>query len=131
MMPVKTFPQVFSAACERAPMPDPSPAPLPEHALLLGADDDVAVALRDLPPGLLLRHDDRTLTVTAAVPQGHKIAVRGLPPGTQVHKYGQTIGRTTREVHPGDHVHTHNLAMDAVDHAYEFGTARVSIAQIG
>lgn len=104
------------------------PDPLTDHVLLLGADDDVAVALRDLPPGLALRHGALTLTVTAAVPQGHKIAVRPLAPGARVRKYGQTIGRTTREVRPGDHVHTHNLAMDSVDHAYEFGTARVTIA---
>jgi altronate hydrolase len=109
-------------------MPDQLlPDPLSEHALVLGADDDVAVALRDLAPGLALLHGDLTLTVSAPVPQGHKVAVRGLAPGSRVHKYGQTIGRTTREVRPGDHVHTHNLAMDSVDHAYEFGTARVTI----
>jgi altronate hydrolase len=108
-------------------MADPEPAPLTEHALLLGPDDDVAVALRDLPPGLALRHGDRLLTVAAEVPQGHKVALRELAPGTRVHKYGQTIGRTTGEVRPGDHVHAHNLAMDTVDHTYEFGTARVAI----
>jgi altronate hydrolase len=109
--------------------PDPTgAAALTEHALLLGADDDVAVALRDLAPGLTLRHGELLLTVAAPVPQGHKVALRELPSGAQVHKYGQTIGRTTAPVHPGDHVHTHNLAMDTVDHAYEFGTARVAIA---
>ncbi|GAA3351398.1 altronate dehydratase family protein [Amorphoplanes nipponensis] len=112
-------------------MADRDPAPLTDHALLLAPGDDVAVALRELAPGLELRHGDDRLTVTATVPQGHKVALRGLPPGARVLKYGQTIGRTTTAVRPGDHVHTHNLAMESVDHAYEFGTARVRIAPAG
>ena len=100
-------------------------SPLAEHALLLHPDDDVAVALRDLPPGLTLTHGELSIPVTAAIPQGHKISVRTKPTGSAVRKYGQTIGRTTVPVNPGDHVHTHNLAMDAVRQTYEFGTERI------
>ncbi|MBG0564478.1 UxaA family hydrolase [Actinoplanes aureus] len=102
-------------------------APLAEHALLLSPDDDVAVALRDLPPGLRLRHGTVSMTVTAAIPQGHKLAVRALPAGSAVHKYGQVIGLTSSDVRPGDHVHGHNLAMGTVEQTYEFGTARVQL----
>ena len=49
-------------------------APLDAYALLLGAEDDVAVTLRDLPPGLALRHGDLLLTVAAPVPQGRMVA---------------------------------------------------------
>ncbi|MEU4693988.1 altronate dehydratase family protein [Actinoplanes sp. NPDC023714] len=100
-------------------------SPLAEHALLLHPDDDVAVALRDLPPGLTLTHGALSVPVTAAIPQGHKISVRAKSPGSAIRKYGQTIGRATVPVNPGDHVHTHNLAMDAVRQTYEFGTERI------
>ncbi|GAA0464618.1 D-galactarate dehydratase [Paractinoplanes deccanensis] len=68
-----------------------------------------------------------TLRATAEVPQGHKVAVRDIGAGAEVRKYGQVIGRATRAIRPDEHVHTHNLAYEAVEHAYEFGTARVSI----
>ncbi|WP_433824746.1 UxaA family hydrolase [Actinoplanes sp. CA-015351] len=102
-------------------------APLADHALLLHPDDHVAVALRDLPPGLKLTHGTLTVDVTAAIPQGHKLCVRDMPADTPVHKYGQTIGRTTTAVRAGEHVHSHNLAMDTVRPAYEFGTGRVTV----
>ncbi|GIF11661.1 UxaA family hydrolase [Actinoplanes teichomyceticus] len=103
-------------------------AELTDHALLLSPGDDVAVATRDLAPGLALRHGDTLLTIATEVPRSHKFAVRELPAGARVHKYGQSIGRTTADVRPGEHVHAHNLGMDDVQHRYEFGTARVPIA---
>lgn len=75
--------------------------------LLLHDGDDVAVALRDLP----------------GVPRGHKVAVRDLPAGVPVHKYGQVIGVTTAPIAKGEHVHTHNLGMGEQTREYEFGTA--------
>lgn len=98
-------------------------------ALLLRETDDVAVATRELAGGDTLRHDGRELTVHTTVPRGHKIALRDLPAGTPVHKYGQVIGSTTTGVRAGDHVHAHNLGMTAVDHEYEFGTALTTIAE--
>ncbi|WP_182112204.1 MULTISPECIES: UxaA family hydrolase [unclassified Actinotalea] len=101
-------------------------APLAEATLLLRPDDDVAVATRDLQSGTVLRCPDGTaLEVTQSVPRGHKLAVRPVATGDAVHKYGQSIGRARVDIAPGDHVHTHNLAMADVDQDYEFGTARV------
>ncbi|HWS38655.1 MAG TPA: altronate dehydratase family protein, partial [Actinoplanes sp.] len=97
-------------------------------ALLLRENDDVAVATRELAAGDVLRHDGRELTVHTTVPRSHKIALRDLPEGTPVHKYGQVIGSTTTGVRAGDHVHAHNLGMAAVDHEYEFGTGVQDIA---
>ena len=93
-------------------------------ALLLGPDDDVAVATMDLPEGMLVDTAAGTV-VSAGVPRGHKIAVRPVAAGAAVRKYGQSIGRATVDIAPGGHVHTHNLTMDAADRAYEFGTERV------
>jgi altronate hydrolase len=79
--------------------------------LLLHADDDVAVAVRDLVPGDTVAADGRTVPVRATVPAGHKVAVRDLPAGSIVHKYGQVIGAATVPIGAGDHVHVHNLGM--------------------
>ena len=59
---------------------------------------------------------------TSLVPRGHKVATQRVRVGEPVRKYGQIIGYASDEIAPGDHVHTHNLAFRATDHAYEFGT---------
>ena len=103
--------------------------PLTDVALLLRPDDDVAVVTRDVPAGTVLEHAGGELVVGRAVPRGHKVAVRPLASGDAVHKYGQVIGRATAPIAPGDHVHVHNLGMDAhTGVAYEFGTACVAPA---
>ena len=96
---------------------------LADCVLVLRPDDDVGVATRDLQSGTELD----TLVVTQSVPRGHKLAVRAVAAGSPVHKYGQSIGRATRDIAVGDHVHSHNLGMDDDERAYEFGTARVAL----
>lgn len=81
------------------------------YALLLLDDaDDVAVAVRDLPPGPQRVSDGRVLTLREPVALGHKAAVRPLPAGAAVLRARMSIGATTRDVAAGEHVHTHNLA---------------------
>lgn len=43
------------------------------------------------------------------IPAGHKFALVPLTKGDVVIKYGEIIGRATRDIQPGDWVHTHNL----------------------
>src|SRR3989304_7146997 len=73
------------------------------------SDDDTALALRDLPAGQTVVVDGRSITLRQPVPCGHKIALRPIARGAQVRKYGQPIGRSTADIAPGEHVHTHNL----------------------
>ena len=74
--------------------------------LLLHPDDDVAVAVHELP----------------GVPRGHKVAVRDIAAGAPVRKYGQVIGVAHVPIATGEHVHTHNLGMSELTRQYEFGT---------
>lgn len=77
-------------------------------ALQIHPADTVAVALRPLAAG----DSADGVRVTAAIPQGHKLALVDLPAGAVVTKYGQPIGRTSAPVAAGDHVHSHNLVTD-------------------
>ncbi|MDY6945867.1 MAG: altronate dehydratase family protein [Pseudomonadota bacterium] len=71
--------------------------------------DDVAVALRDLLAHESIAVGDRTVVTTAAIPRGHKVAIRAVPAGRAVRKYGWPIGRATADIAIGAHVHSHNL----------------------
>jgi altronate hydrolase len=74
-------------------------------AIRLAEADDVAVALTDLSAGMRVEG----VTVTSDVPAGHKLAVRAIAAGEAVRKYGYPIGVASQPIHPGEHVHTHNL----------------------
>ncbi|HEX2556095.1 MAG TPA: UxaA family hydrolase [Microvirga sp.] len=87
--------------------------PTSADALVLHADDDVAVLLRPVAAGEAVvasgAAGPATLRIAASLPLGHKIALRPLAAGSTVRKYGEAIGRLTADVAPGEHVHVHNL----------------------
>ncbi len=43
------------------------------------------------------------------VPYGHKLALQDIAAGERILKYGQVIGRATRAIAAGEHVHVHNV----------------------
>lgn len=100
---------------------------LERSTLRLAVSDEVVVAIRDLPAGTRLTSADGDVVVRADVPRGHKLAVRDVPAGGQVHKYGQSIGRATVAVAAGDHVHVHNLGMDAGAAEHELATVHTEL----
>src|SRR5690349_11294137 len=84
----------------------------------LNRADNVVVARVDLLPGT--RIEDEVLATTAHVPPGHKVATEPVRKGEPVRKYGQIIGFATADIVPGEHVHTHNLAMGDFARDYAF-----------
>ena len=58
----------------------------------------------------------------AQVPAGHKIAARRIAAGEQVKKYDTVIGVATRDLEPGDYVHSHNLQLVDYYRDPAFGT---------
>lgn len=78
--------------------------------------DDVLVALRDVQAGETVRSPTDVLTARTPVPRGHKLAAASISAGAAVHKYGWPIGRATRDIEPGEHVHTHNLTTALTAH---------------
>jgi altronate hydrolase len=84
---------------------------------LVDPADDVAVALRDLTPGDIAGG----VIVRETVPRGHKLAIRPVPSGHSVRKYGWPIGVARQDIAPGDHVHSHNLVTAlSGEHSYSF-----------
>ncbi len=64
-----------------------------------------------------------TLTGEGEIPAGHKIALRDIPKGEYVVKYGEIIGRAKVDIKAGEWVHTHNVAShlnEDVEYSYNF-----------
>jgi altronate hydrolase len=92
--------------------------------------DNVLVALRDLEPGEALQAPNQELVAKSMVPRGHKLAASAIGAGAEVRKYGWPIGRATREIAPGEHVHTHNLATALTAHEdYTYTPAAAAAAE--
>ncbi len=43
------------------------------------------------------------------IPYGHKIALCDIAVGSDIIKYGESLGMATKAIRPGEHVHVHNL----------------------
>jgi altronate hydrolase len=83
---------------------------IPPALIVLHASDNVAVARVALAEGATVaRPDGQVLPVRAAIPAGHKIALRPIACGEVVLKYGQRIGVARVPIEPGEHVHVHNV----------------------
>ena len=80
--------------------------------ILLNPADQVVVALRDLHRGISVIVSGSNVILVEDIEFGHKIAIRPILAGEHVLKYGLPIGSATRDILPGEHVHTHNLQSD-------------------
>ena len=83
------------------------------RALRLHEKDNVATALADLTPGedVTVEGTNTPFQIKAReqIPFGHKIALTLISPRVTIRKYGENIGKATRRILPGAHVHVHNL----------------------
>jgi altronate hydrolase len=87
-------------------------------AIRLSPADNVVVARADLLPNTTLAQEH--VTCRTHVPAGHKLAVAHIAKGEPARKYNQIIGFATADIAPGEHVHTHNLAMGDFARDYAF-----------
>lgn len=92
-------------------------------AVFLHPDDNICVATRNLEAGEEISAGPYDVRLAEPVRLGHKIALKPIPAGQRVLKYGQTIGFTTRPIEPGQWVHTHNLAAGQFDRDYQYAAA--------
>jgi len=89
----------------------------------LHPSDNVGLATTNLTSGESITCNNQQVQVRQAVPMGHKVALRAIPTGQPVIKYGQTIGFATRDIQPGDWVHVDNVSAEMFAREYEFSTA--------
>ncbi|MGN6489556.1 MAG: UxaA family hydrolase [Devosia sp.] len=86
------------------------------RTLLLNPQDNVAVALGNLDVGVETAEGVRT---TKRVPKGHKFAVKAIPAGVAIVKFGQIIGRAKVDIPAGEWVHEHNAGIGEDHGAFE------------
>ena len=83
----------------------------------------MAVALAPIAAGETVSFGPgKIVTAREMARQGHKIALRPIPAGTDVIKYGCSIGGATADIEAGQWVHTHNMKSNLTEHveyAYE------------
>ncbi len=80
------------------------------NILVIHPRDNVAVALRTLAPGeQATAKGQEGFPAREEIPASHKIALRDIPAGEEIIKYGETVAVSTRAIKRGEWVHTHNL----------------------
>lgn len=88
-------------------------APITDPRLLLLSPGDSVFVLRDqISAGERVMVEGQAVTFAQPLGLGHKIARVSVGAGDPVVKYGAPIGRASRAISPGDHVHLHNLISD-------------------
>lgn len=94
--------------------------------LRIHENDNVAVAIQTIAPGQTIvvpdANGDITVIATEEIPAGHKIALRDMPEGESVIKYGYRIGFTKEPVAQGAWIHTQNLRTglgELLEYSYE------------
>ena len=87
-----------------------------KRILKINPADNVAVALADgVAAGEVWSENGETVTLAADIMRGHKFALRDIPKGEKVIKYGYPIGVAREDIHAGEWVHSHNLATGLSD----------------
>ena len=84
-----------------------------KRALIMHPEDNVATAVEEIRAGedVAVPVAGTALTLQAAepIPFGFKIALRDIPRGETIRKYGETIGKASAPIAKGTLVHVHNL----------------------
>lgn len=84
-----------------------------KRALIMHPSDNVATAVDEIRAGdevaVPLGRERLSIRAIEAIPFGFKIALRDIPTGEIIRKYGETIGTAGTSIATGALVHIHNL----------------------
>ena len=81
-----------------------------KEVFIIDPKDNVATLVSENgKKGKSIQAGNNTVTLLDDLPFAHKFAIKPIPKGTQVLKYGYSIGTATRDIAVGEHVHVHNL----------------------
>ncbi|WP_392566598.1 altronate dehydratase family protein [Utexia brackfieldae] len=87
-----------------------------KNFIQINPNDNVLIALEPLMIGDKLTLNGETLIMRDEIPAGHKVAIRPIPVGQDIIKYGFPIGHTAQMIEAGAHVHTHNVKTNLNQH---------------
>ena len=76
------------------------------NIIRLNNKDNVGIAPMSIPKDTKI---NATLITKDIIPYGHKISLKKIIKNDFVYRYGQIIGVATKNIEPGEHVHSHNL----------------------
>lgn len=79
------------------------------RVLKLHRDDNVLVALQDLPQGENVELTGQPIALRSNVPAKHKFAIHDLAPGAAVIMYGVVVGRATKPIAAGEIISAANI----------------------
>jgi len=81
--------------------------------MVLHEKDNTVTALKDLKKGEKAFFEAKAgreqFFLKQEISYAHKFARSFIPKGSDVIKYGEIIGIATADIHPGEHVHVHNV----------------------
>ncbi len=78
--------------------------------LKINPKDNVCTALEKMSAGHKDILDGEEIVILTDIPYGHKVAICDLKKDDLVYKYGEVIGKATKDIKRGEHVHSHNMA---------------------
>ena len=94
-----------------------------QNFIKINENDNVIVALNTIPEGTeIALEGGLCITSNMEIPAGHKMAIANIEEGSEVIKYGYSIGFTKESVKAGDWIHVHNLKTglgDLLEYTYE------------
>lgn len=93
---------------------------MPGQILRIHPEDNILVALRDLPAGAAISFAGQDILLAEAIPAKHKFAIRDMHPGDEVIMYGVLVGKATRPIPGGARISTENT----VHASREYGSFR-------
>jgi altronate dehydratase small subunit len=81
--------------------------------VMMKPQDKVAVALESIPANsrieVTCQNRSFSIQIQENIEFGHKFAVVLISQGEDIFKYGEVIGRASKDIQTGEHVHVHNL----------------------
>lgn len=92
-------------------------------ALLMDSSDNVVTCVREVKQGEIIVYKQGaklcTLIAKENIPYCHKAALADIPIGSDIIKYGESLGKTTAKIGKGCWVAEHNLISIPRDYASE------------
>ena len=90
----------------------------------LHPDDNLLIARVGVAAGIEVvpGNGEPAVVTRDRIDLGHKMALRMIPAGTPVRKFGQLIGYATEDIQPGEWIHSHNLSVGELQLDYAFST---------